>query len=126
MKVRTASTRSCPSGLLKTFFLKYVQNPDSGQNRDRKNPDRQISDSLFYKNTNRIRKERHWTAFFLKIRIESGQLKELKQTESGQTDTGRIKKADVGHQFPVNPDTKETSIGDGQCCLPTSVLFDRE
>ena len=120
MKVRTASTRSCPSGLLKTFFLKYVQNPDSGQNRDRKNPDRQISDSLFYKNTDRIRKERHWTANFLRIRIEFGQLEELKQTESGQTDTGRIirtesgQKADIGNEFPVNPDTKETSIGDGQ------------
>ena len=32
-----------------SFFLKSGQNPDSGQNRDRRNPDRQAPDTIFRK-----------------------------------------------------------------------------
>ena len=54
------------------FFWKSGQNPDTGQNRDRQNPDRQTSDRIFYKipdrirtadriETDRIRTDRHRT-----------------------------------------------------------------
>ena len=51
VKVRTALSRLCPaeqtdSGQL--FLQKFEQDPDSRQNRDRKNQDRQTSDSIFY------------------------------------------------------------------------------
>ena len=74
-KVRTALSCPCPAGQTDTgqsFFRKSGQNPDTGQNRDRQNPDRQTSDRIFYKipdrirtadriETNRIRTGRHLT-----------------------------------------------------------------
>ena len=56
-KVRTALSRSCPAGKTdngQLFFENSGQNPDSGQIRDRQNPGRKTSDSLFYKNPDRI------------------------------------------------------------------------
>ena len=74
-KVRTALSCPCPAGQTDTgqsFFWKSGQNPDTGQNRDRQNPDRQTSDMIFYKipdrirtadriETDRIRTDRHRT-----------------------------------------------------------------
>ena len=83
MKIRTALSRPCPARQTdngQLFFLKSGENPDSGQNRDRKNPDRQTSDSIFYKildsilckNPVRIRSaDRHRTGFFWKIRTKT-------------------------------------------------------
>ena len=94
------------------FFKKSGQNPDSGQDRDKK-----------------IRTDRHRTAFFLKIRTESRQLTKSRQTESGQTDTGQKirtesgQRTDTGHDFPENPDKNETRTGHGQYCPPTSVII---
>ena len=63
---------------------------------------------------------------------ESGQLTELRQTESGQTETGQKietesgqqteseQQTDTGQDFPENPDTNETRTGHGQCCPSTS------
>ena len=66
--------------------------------------------------------------FFSKIRTESGQRTDSRQTESGQTDTGQKirtesgQQTDTGQDFPENPDKNETRTGHGQCCPPTSVL----
>ena len=72
-------------------------------------PDRQTTGSFFFYNPDRIRTEsgqrtgsrrkirtdRHRVVFFPKIRIESGQLTEPRQTESGQSDTRqKIRTAD--------------------------------
>ena len=82
-KVRTALSRPCPAGQKDSgqrFFIKSGQNPGA----------------------DRISTDRNWTAFFLKIRTESGQ----------QTDTRP--------DFPENPDKNETRTGHGQCYPPTS------
>ena len=71
----------------------------------------QIPDRLFL---NKIRTDRHRTAFFLKIRTKSRQLTEPRQTESGEIDTGQKiwtesrQKTDTGHDFLENPDKNET------------------
>ena len=65
-------------------------------------------------------------SIFLKVRTDSGQLTELRQTESGQTDTGQKirtesgQHTDTGQDFPENPDKNETRTGHGLCCPPTS------
>ena len=58
---------------------------------------------------------------------ESGQLTELRQTESGQTVTGQKiqtesgqetksgQETDTGHDLPENPDENETRTEHGQC-----------
>ena len=51
-------------------------------------------------------------SFFTKIRTETRQRTESRQTESAQTDTG--------HDYPETPDKNETRTGHGQCCPPTS------
>ena len=72
---------------------------------------RQIPDRLFL---NKIRTDRHRTAFFLKIRTKSRQLTEPRQTESGEIDTGQKiwtesgQQTDTGHDFLENPDKNET------------------
>ena len=134
---------------------------DTGQTIFEHYPDGQTPDSLFSKNPDKIptadrievekiRTDRHQTAFFLKIRTESGQRTDSRQTESGQTDTrqpfslksgqnpdsGQIRdrqnldrqtpdrksgqQTDTGQDFPENPDKNETRTGHGQCCPPTS------
>ena len=110
---------------------------DTGQTIFEHNPDGQTPDSLFSKNPDKIptadrievekiRTDRHQTAFFLKIRTESGQRTDSRQTESGQTDTGQKirtesgQQTDTGQDFPENPDKNETRTGHGQCCPPTS------
>ena len=114
VKVRTALSRPCSE----SFFLKSVQNPDSGQNRDRK-----------------MRTNRHRTAFFTKFRTESGQHRD-RQNPDRQTDIGqRIRTESVqrtesrqqtytGHDFLEIPDKHETRTGQGRCCSPTSVFRD--
>ena len=110
---------------------------DTGQTIFEHNPDGQTPDSLFSKNPDKIptadrievekiRTDRHRTAFFLKIRTESGQRTDSRQTKSGQTDTGQKirtesgQQTDTGQDFPENPDKNETRTGHGQCCPPTS------
>ena len=81
------------------FFLK------SGQNLDRK-----------------IRTNSHRTTFFSKLPDRIGQRIESRQTESGQTDTGRkIRTAD--RYRTRNPDNNKTRTGHGQCCSPTSGII---
>ena len=67
--------------------------------------------------------------FFSKIRAESSQLTESRQTESGQTDikqkiqTESVQQTDTGHDFLENSDKNETRTGHGQCCPPTSAFY---
>ena len=117
----------------RSLYRQYPDNnlTETGQKIFEENPGRQTADSLFSKNpdriptadrieTKKIRTDRHRTAFFSKIRTESGQLTKSRQTESGQTDTGqRIRtesgqQTDTGHDFPENPDKNEIRAGHGQ------------
>ena len=90
------------------FFENSGHNPDSGHNRDRQNADRKTSDSLFYKNpdkiqtadrieTDRIRTDRHRTGFSRK----SGQKSDTDRTRTQDTDSAvrrRLILAGTSHQ----------------------------
>ena len=82
--------------------MKSGENPDSGQDRDKKNPDRQTQDSIFSKNldrirtadkieTDRIRTDRHRTEYPDRIQTADKHRTDLSEKFEQRIDIGHIR-----------------------------------